>query len=96
MACLIAPLSAGKLCPDWLGTSCLMETRPAVGPRASGLFDLSTAALTSLMERVLTHRALLGYLSPCSQTPAIMPDPGGFLWLCLAVDRGQPPWGLQD
>lgn len=94
MACLIALLSAGKLCPDWLGTSCLMETRPAVGPRVSGLFDLLTVALTSLMERGLTHRALLGYLSQCSQTPAIMPDPGGFLWLRLAVDRGQPPWGL--
>lgn len=52
MACLIALLSAGKLCPDWLGMSCLMETRPAVGPRARRLFDLSTMALTSPMERV--------------------------------------------
>lgn len=93
MACLIALLSAGKLCPDWLGMSCLMETRPAVGPRARRLFDLSTMALTSPMERVLTHRALLSYLSQCSQIPAIIPEPGGFLWLHLAVDRGQPPWG---
>lgn len=96
MVSLIALLSAGKLCPDWLGVSCLMETRPAVGLRARGLFDLSTVALTSPTEKILTHRALLDHLPQCSQTPAIIPEPGGFLWLHLAVDREQPPRGLQD
>lgn len=91
MACLIALLSAVKYRPAWLGMSCLMETRPAVGLRARGLLDLSTVALTSPMEKVLTHRVLLDYLPQCSQTPAIIPEPGGVLWLRLAIDRGQPP-----
>ena len=73
-----------------------METRQAVGLRARELFDLPAVALTSPMEKVLTLRALLDYLCQRSQTPAIIPEPGGVLWLRLAGDRGQPPRGLQD